>query len=285
MKKIAWVTDSTMYLDHQLKEDPDLYVLPMTIFMDEKEYQDGVDLTPEEFYARLETTTTIPKTSQPSVGVFHALYEKLAENYDAIISIHISGKLSGTVSSSEQAAQMTDIPVYTIDSEILTYPLTALLKYGKKLLSQGMEIEEVVDNINKMKKSSETFVIVGSLEQLHRSGRLKGLSFYLGSMLDVKPIIRIKEGALEIKEKVRGVKKAKQALTKYFQKSYENHPISEAYIVYGLDDSEATMWAKTLKELYPETSFSAYPLGAVIGVHAGKNTLGICWFNDTEGVL
>lgn len=280
MKKIAWVTDSTMYVDDELKKDSDFYVIPMTIFMDGKEFRDGIDLTPKDFYAKLETTSTIPKTSQPSVGVFHNLYEELAEKYDAIISIHISGKLSGTVSSSEQAAQMINIPVYIIDSKILTYPLTALLKYGKKLLAEGLECEEVVEKINEMKQKTETYVIIGSLEQLHRSGRLKGLSFYLGSMLDLKPIIQIEDGALEIKEKVRGDKKAKRALVKYFKSAYDRTPMKEAYIFYGLDDSEAIVWAKTLKEEFPETTFATYPLGAVIGVHAGKNTLGISWFNQ-----
>ncbi|MET3696037.1 DegV family protein with EDD domain [Bacillus oleivorans] len=282
MKKIAWVTDSTAFLDEELKKDPDLYVLPMTIYMDEKEYQDGIDLTPEQFYAMLETTSTIPKTSQPSVGVFQNLYEQLSQSYDAIISIHISEKLSGTVSSSRQAAQLTSIPVYTIDSEILTYPLTRLIKYGKDLLANGHELEEAVAKINDMKKYGDTYVIVGSLEQLHRSGRLKGLSFYLGSILDVKPIIQIKDGALQIKEKVRGAKKAKQALTHYLKAAYEQNPIEEAYIFYGLDDSEASLWIKTLSELFPKTTFSAYPLGAVIGVHAGKDTLGISWFAQYE---
>ncbi|HWO76321.1 MAG TPA: DegV family protein [Bacillus sp. (in: firmicutes)] len=278
MKKIAWVTDSTAFLDKDLQQDPDLYVLPMTIYMDEKEYMDGIDLTPEQFYSMLETTKTIPKTSQPSVGVFQNLYEQLSQSYDAIISIHISEKLSGTVSSSRQAAQLTDIPVYTIDSEILTYPLTRLIKQGKGLLELGHDIDAVVQQINEMKKHLNTYVIVGSLEQLHRSGRLKGLSFYLGSILDVKPIIEIKDGALQIREKVRGAKKAKQALTSYFKSAYDQNPIKEAFIFYGLDDHEASLWKKSLSQLFPKTHFSAYPLGAVIGVHAGKDTLGISWF-------
>ena len=278
VKKIAWVTDSTVFLDDDLKQDPDLFILPMTIYIDEKEYRDRIDLTPGQFYSMLETTAAIPKTSQPSVGVFQHLYKKLSQDYDAIISIHISEKLSGTVSSSRQAAQLTSIPVYTIDSEILTYPLTRLIKYGKALLDHGHDIKDIVKKINEMKKYSETYVIVGSLEQLHRSGRLKGLSFYLGSILDVKPIIQIKEGALQIREKVRGAKKAKQTLTHYFKAAYEQNPVKEAYIFYGLDDREARVWIETLSGLFPNTNFSAYPLGTVIGVHAGKDTLGISWF-------
>lgn len=279
MHRIAWVTDSTAFLDDELKNNPDLYIVPLTVLLDHEEYYDGVDLTAEELFARLKKLKTPPKTSQPSVGAFKQLYEQLAEKYDQIIAVLLSGKLSGTVSSSEQAAKLVKIPVITIDSKILTYPLTALLKKGMTLLASGESTNNIVEKVEKIKESSETYVLVGSLEQLHRSGRMSGLQFFLGSMLSVKPIISVEDGRLVIKEKVRSEKKAKERMAEYLRSSLQNHRIREVYLMYGLHEEEAIAWESKLKPGFPELTFIRCPLGATIGVHAGENTVGISWFN------
>ncbi|MHC0035718.1 DegV family protein [Pseudoneobacillus sp. C159] len=278
-KKIAWVTDSTAFIDEEIQNNPDVYTIPMMIILDEKEYLDGIDLTPQELYTRLKTLSTPPKTSQPSVGEFQKLYEELGKKYDMIISVLISSKLSGTVSSSQQAAQLVDVPVVTIDSKILTYPLTALIKMGIERLQEGDEIESVINFLEEQTSKNETYVLIGSLEQLHRSGRMNGVQFFLGSMLNVKPIISIEDGKLETKEKVRSEKKAKERIIGLLQKANEKSPIKEAYILYGLNPEEALRWKKDLEEQFSQIEFILCPLSAVIGVHAGENTLGISWYN------
>jgi DegV family protein with EDD domain len=279
-KKIAWVTDSTAYIDEELSNHPDVYTIPLTILLDGEEYLDGIDLTPHELYARLKTLNSPPKTSQPAVGAFQILYEDLSKNYDMIIAVLLSSKLSGTVSSSQQAAQLVDIPVITIDSKILTYPLSALVKMGIRKFQEDDNIESVVTYLELQSDKSETYVSIGSLEQLHRSGRMNGLQFFLGSMLNVKPIICIRDGKLETKEKVRSEKKAKEKIYEFLTISNEKAPIKEAYILYGLNPEEALEWKRELEELFPEISFLTCPLCATIGVHAGENTLGISWYNS-----
>jgi DegV family protein with EDD domain len=280
--KTAWVTDSTAYLDEELKNHPDLYTIPLTILLDGEEFADGIDLSAAELYSRLKELKSPPKTSQPAVGVFQQLYEKLAEDYDQIVAVLISGKLSGTVSSSEQAAKLVDIPVTTFDSNILTAPMTALLKRGMELVEGGNSIEAVIDQLESLKRTNETYVLIGSLEQLHRSGRMSGLQFFLGSMLNVKPIISIEDGALHTKEKVRSDKKAKEKILDYLKSSYEKHKFKEVYILYGLHQEQANEWQEEIKKIYPELTVVCCPLGAVIGVHAGENTLGISWHNGLK---
>src|SRR4051794_4299069 len=107
--RTAWVTDSTAYLDGELANHPDIYKIPLTILLDDEEYADGIDLTAEELYLKLKELKTPPKTSQPSIGAFQELYEKLAQDYDQIVAVLLSSKLSGTVSSSEQAAKLVNI--------------------------------------------------------------------------------------------------------------------------------------------------------------------------------
>lgn len=279
MTKIAWVTDSTAFLDEELINHPDVYSIPITILLDDKEFTDGIDLSSTQLYDRLKELKSPPKTSQPSIGAFQNLYESLQDKYDVIIAVLISSKLSGTVSSSEQASQMVNIPVITIDSKILTYPLTRLVKKGLEWSNSSLNPEEIKDKLEQLRDTSETYVLIGSLEQLHRSGRLTGLQFFLGSMMSVKPIISIVDGALLIKEKTRSERKAKDKIVKLLQDAYERKPIKEAYILYGLHDAEALKWKEELTEDFPNIQFSTYPLGAAIGVHAGENTLGISWFN------
>jgi DegV family protein with EDD domain len=280
--KTAWVTDSTAYLDEELKNHPDLYTIPLTILLDGEEFADGIDLSAAELYSRLKELKSPPKTSQPAVGVFQQLYEELSKNYDQIVAVLISGKLSGTVSSSEQAAKLVDIPVTTFDSNILTAPMTALLKKGIHLVQEGNSIESVIDQLESIKRTNETYVLIGSLEQLHRSGRMSGLQFFLGSMLNVKPIISIEDGALNTKEKVRSDKKAKEKILDYLKSSYEKHKFKEVYILYGLHPENANEWQEDLKKIYPDLNVVCCPLGAVIGVHAGENTLGISWHNGLK---
>ncbi len=280
--KTAWVTDSTAYLDEELRNHPDLYTIPLTILLDGEEYSDGIDLTSAQLFDRLKQLKNPPKTSQPSIGAFQALYEKLSEDYDQVVAVLLSGKLSGTVSSSEQAAKLVDIPVTTFDSTILTYPLTALLKEGIALLEAGASLESVIDQLERIKKTNETYVLVGSLEQLHRSGRMSGLKFFLGSMLNVKPIISIVDGALNVKEKARSEKKAKERILDYLRSSYEQHHFKEVYILYGLHEEQATNWENEISKEFPDLKIVCCPLGAVIGVHAGENTLGISWHNGLK---
>lgn len=282
MKKIAWVTDSTASLDEEMKAHPDLYSVPMSISLDGEQFLDTIDLTPEELYERLKTLKTPPKTSQPSVGEFKQLFDKLRDEYDAIIPILVSAKLSGTVSSSEQAAQLVDIPVTTIDSKILSYPLTVQIKQGMKWLKEGLSVETVKEKIEKLRETYEVYVLVGSLEQLHRSGRMSGMKYFLGSMLNIKPIIQISDGVLSIKDKARSENKAKAKIIGYLRESYEKFKIKEVYILYGLHPEVALQWKEELEVHFPSLNFSCYPIGATVGVHAGEHTIGISWYNGLE---
>lgn len=282
MKKIAWVTDSTACLDEELQSHPDIYTVPMTILLDDEEYKDKLDLTSEQLYQKLKSLKTPPKTSQPSVGEFKKLYEKLQEKYDSIISILVSAKLSGTVSSSEQAAQLVDIPISTIDSKILSYPLTVQMKKGMEWLAEGLSIQQMKERIEKLRETYEAYVLVGSLDQLHRSGRMSGLQFFLGSMLNIKPIIQVADGELSVKERARSEKLAKEKITHFLKQSYDRYQFKEVYILYGLHQLEAIKWREELAEKFPAIRFQCYPLGATIGVHAGEHTLGISWYNGLD---
>lgn len=279
MRKIAWVTDSTAFLDEELKNNPDVYQVPMSIILEGQEYMDGIDLTAEELYSRLKTLKEPPKTSQPSVGAFFELYSKLNDEYDDVFALLVSSKLSGTVDSSSQASKLLGRPVFTIDSKILSYPLSVLIKRGIALAAEGAAAEEIKTTLEEMSETNETYVLIGSLEQLHRSGRMTGAKYLLGSMLSIKPIIAIEKGVLETKDKARSEKKAREKIIQYLRHSHEKYKFKEAWILYGLHSEIAEQWKKDLEAEFEGIVFTSYPLGAVIGVHAGENTIGLSWYN------
>ncbi|WP_409298200.1 DegV family protein [Peribacillus sp. SCS-26] len=280
--RIAWVTDSTVSLDEELLQNDDVYTVPLQVLIEGQEYRDGIDITPAQMFAKMKLDGVVPTTSQPSVGTFLDLYSRLKGEYDCIIAFHVSGALSGTFSSSLQAAGMTDCSIYVIDTLILTYPMAVLIKKAMKMAAQGMRAEEIVNRINRIKESNKTYVLIGSLEQLHRSGRMSGTSYYVGSILNIKPIISIDKGKLSVKEKVRSRKKAKQRILSYLEKDMEIYDILEIYILYGLHEDESLLLKEELEAKFPSLTIQTHPLGTTIGVHAGEDTLGISWYNDSN---
>jgi DegV family protein with EDD domain len=282
--KVAWVTDSTAFVDETVKaEITHLYIIPMTILIDDVEYKDGEDLSPEELFEKLRDKKVDVKTSQPAIGTFQSLYTKLSEEFDHIFSIHVSSHFSGTFSSAFQAAQLlkaTFPQVTVVDSKIISYPLTELIRYGNQLVKQGKNPDEVKRLIEKRIATSEAYVMVGSLEQLHRSGRMNGLSFFIGSVLNIKPILSIDDGQLSVKEKVRNTNKGFLKMLDYLDDAVASKMIQHVSVLHGLNKEEANEWIQQLKLRYKGIDFNAYPLGAVIGVHAGENTIGISWFDS-----
>jgi DegV family protein with EDD domain len=278
--KIAWVTDSTVYLDDHLKDHPDIYIVPLLIMFNDKEYLDGKDLTLEEFFEKLESSPQLPTSSQPAVGVFAELYESIKDKYDAIISVHLSSKLSGTYSSSLQGSQMVDAQISVIDSKILSLPMGKLIARGIQLQQEGTEYNTIVEELTKLANHHETYVTIGSLEQLHRGGRMNAAQFLIGSALKIKPILYVNDGELETAEKVRTEKKAHQRMIDIFIKAKAEDPsISSISLIYGRTPDVANEWKERLQADYPDLQIQLCPLGPVIGVHAGANTFGISWYH------
>ncbi|MGM7684767.1 DegV family protein [Cytobacillus sp. Hm23] len=280
MLKIAWITDSSACIDEELQHHPDVYVVPITIILDNQEYRDGVDLTPYELYNKLKSSTSQPKTSQPSVGQFLALYEKLQYSYDYIISIHVSSKLSGTYSSSFQAAQQIQKPIYVIDSKVTSYPMTALISEGIRLNRAGTEINDILSSIQKLVDKNKMYVIVGSLEQLYASGRLNSIQFVVGSLLKIKPIITFNNGTLAIYDKVRTERKALLRFLTILKEEIQNSKISEVYLLYGLHSDKAQVLKQKIESLFPSLNVLTFPFSTSLGVHTGEDTIGISWFNN-----
>src|SRR5215469_8163309 len=206
---IAIVTDSTADLPGQLVRSRGITVVPLTLNFEGRSLLDGVEIRPSEFYRRLPNATTHPTTSQPSAGQFAETYGRLLNDNDAIVSIHISEKLSGTYASAVQGAEMTDAKrVHVIDSRLVSMSLGLLTLAATEIAAKGAGAEEVTTRVTDMRDHVQTYFSVATLEFLRRGGRIGRASALPGSVLQVKPVLTLQDGQVAPLERVRTQERA-----------------------------------------------------------------------------
>jgi len=279
-KKIAWVTDSTAYIPEDWEAKHDVHVVPLSICFEAETFEDGIDLLPDQLYERLQKSETAPKTSQPSIGKFMQLYETLKEEYECAIAVHISSKLSGTINASKQAAEMVNFPVEVVDSKLLSYPLTLLIKKGMKLSEESLDYQKIASLLRIEVEKFENYFLVGSLDQLYKGGRLNGVQYFLGNLLQIRPIIHVKDGLFEVYEKVRSEGKAIKRMLEQLDEAKKANKVSNIQILHGNVLDKALALKAKIQEKYQDIPIMIGPISSTIAVHAGEGTLAIAWIND-----
>ncbi|HEY4913300.1 MAG TPA: DegV family protein [Candidatus Dormibacteraeota bacterium] len=270
---MAIVTDSTADLPPELTLSRAITVVPLTLNFDGQSLLDGVDIRPGEFYRRLHSITTHPTTSQPSPGRFAEVYSSLLAHHDAVVSIHISQKLSGTYESARQAAGMTDPQrVRVIDSELVSMSLGLITLAAASLAAGGATAETIVAKVIDMRASVQTYFSVATLEFLRRGGRIGRASALLGSVLQVKPVLCIRDGLVTPLERVRTFERALNRVVELTREVDRGHGVC---VIVGHADAEADA-ERIGRELdsIAET-LMIQPLGPVVGAHAGPGVVGV----------
>ncbi|RKL66818.1 fatty acid-binding protein DegV [Salipaludibacillus neizhouensis] len=282
-KKIAWVTDSTAYITKDLLDHPDVYVLPLAIIFDGEAFDDGIDLSTDELYERIRTNKEIPKTSQPAAGRFAELYEKLSEEYESAVAIHISSKLSGTLDSSASGRDMAGFDVQIVDSFSMSYAITTLIYKGMKLAEKEQSAKEIRETLQAESKRSENYILLGSLDQFYKGGRMSGTQFLIGNILKIKPIIRItKNGEFELFQKVRSEKKATNRMLELLQQALEKNRIEQVQIMHGNDLHRANEIKEMINIQFPKLDTFVGEISSSIAVHAGEGTTVLIWSNEEK---
>ncbi|WP_342508307.1 DegV family protein [Sporosarcina sp. FSL K6-2383] len=278
-KPLAWIVDSTAYVSEELKQHPDFFSVPLNIHFGEKQFVDGVDLNPEQLYAKIKNAEDFPKTSQPSAGEFSERFKVIAEQYEQAIAIHVSSKLSGTLTSSTAGAELAEFPVTFIDSMALSYGITGLIERGMELYDNGASVSDIKAELEKMAGTLQNFILIGQLDQLYKGGRMSGVQFFLGSLLKVKPIVQISsEGELLAIDKVRSEKKALQYLVDKVVASKHTNKKS-VYLMHGNVLDQATHLKNLITEQVPDLDVKIGDISSVLAVHAGEGTLAVLWFD------
>jgi DegV family protein with EDD domain len=270
---VAIVTDSTADLPSELARKRSITVVPLTLHFEGKSLLDGVDITPADFYRQLPAATTHPTTSQPSAGRFAETYSALLKEHDAIVSVHISEKLSGTYASARQGADMADPKrVHVIDSELASMSLGLLTLAASELAAKGADAESIESKVLAMRDQVQTYFSVATLEFLRRGGRIGRASALLGSVLQVKPVLCIRDGLVTPLERVRTFDRALSRVIELVRAIDRGQGVCA---IVGHADAEDAA-ERVARELEPiAETLMIQPLGPVVGAHAGPGVVGV----------
>lgn len=279
MPRIAIVTDSTAYLPQDTIDRYHIEVVPLKVNWRGVTYQDGIDLTPEEFYNRLEHETEMPTTSQPSIQDFIRVFERLAQGHDAIIAPLISSGISGTVASAQAAAaQFARIPVEVIDSHTTSAGLALIVLAAARAAAGGKNANQVKEAALSAIKNFNTFFMVDTLKYLHLGGRIGGASRYLGSALNIKPILYFNdEGKIDALERVRTRRKALDRLAELVIAKANGKPAHLGLIHANALESVQYV-GKALEASLTCEEIITLELSPVIGSHVGPGAIGVAMY-------
>ena len=281
MTRIAIITDSTANLPVESIKRYNIQTIPLKIQWGNETFLDGVDMTLDEFYTRLSHNKTLPTTSQPSSQDFLQVFEKLADQCDGIVVTLISSGISGTVASAQAAArQFNCVPVEIIDTHITSIGQVLIILAAARAAEQGKSLQEVRRTAEEVAQQMRAFFAVETLEYLHRGGRINGATRYLGTALDIKPILYFDhEGKIDALERVRTKRKAMQRLISLAEEQANGRPV-HAGIVHANAPQEAQEFrGEVIKRLNCSEIFTI-EFSPVIGVHVGPGTIGIALYKE-----
>jgi DegV family protein with EDD domain len=275
--KTAIVTDSTAYIPKEIRDKWNIHMVSLNVIFGDEAYREEVDITWQQFYEEVQTKE-LPTTSQPPIGQFVELFEKLSEEYDAVISIHLSSGISGTYQGAITAGTMVDgIKVYPFDSEVSCMVQGFYALEAAEWASRDVEPEKIMARLDELKRSARAYFMVDDLTHLQRGGRLSGAAALIGSLLQVKPLLHFDDKLIVPFEKIRTRKKAMKRIEELLSEDALGGGRYQAVIIHANREEEAKEWKVELEALYPNVEFSIGYFGAVIGTHLGEGAMGMGW--------
>lgn len=279
MSKVALVTDSTTYLPKELSKGYDIHIVPSVVIWAGEELKDGFDIQPADFYKRLSSATDMPSTSQPSPAAFKDMFEKLIKDgFTDILGLFVSAKLSGTIASAEQAkALVSGANIEIMDGRSASMGTGWPLLEAAKAAKAGKSLKECAEIAKKAGEHSGLLLLVDTLEFLHRGGRIGGGARFLGTALNLKPILEVEDGALEARERVRTKSKAMERLVELAEERIAGRTPLHLAVIHAnaAEDAKALLDAASKRLKPAETALT--DVSPAVGTHTGPGTLGIAF--------
>ncbi|WP_160722705.1 DegV family protein [Bacillus sp. USDA818B3_A] len=275
--KTAIVTDSTAYIPKELREKWNIHMISLNVIFGTEVYQEEEDLSANAFYDEIKTKD-LPTTSQPPIGKFVELFEELSSGYDAVICVHLSSGISGTYQGAVTAGTMVEgIKVYPFDSEISCMVQGFYALEAAEMAGRGEPAEVIMSRLSDLQKSARAYFMVDDLSNLQRGGRLSSAQAFIGSLLQVKPLLHFENKVIVPFEKIRTRKKALKRIVDLLGEDVSGGGDYRAVIIHANREEEAEEWRQELSALYPNVDFVIGYFGAVIGTHLGEGAMGMGW--------
>lgn len=280
MNKVKILTDSTSDLSKQMLIDYNIDSIPLYVRFDDEIYKDGINLTTDELYRKVEEKKALPKTSAVSPGDFITFFEKYLEKGYDIIYIGIGSKLSATMRSAHLAIDEINLPnrIHIIDSMNLSSGIALLVLKAKDLRDQGLSALKIKEEIERLVPLVRSQFAISTLDYLHKGGRASGLAKLVGTMLSIKPIIKVVNGSLEVYKKPIGkMSRALDIMLEDFNKEKENIDLDYVFITHTLANRQAVYMLDYLRRRFNIKHLVEGSAGCVISSHCGAGTIGILY--------
>jgi DegV family protein with EDD domain len=280
LEKVAIVTDSTADIPYDICKKYDINVVPLTVIFGEESYKaDGIDLSIKEFYEKLRVSKHLPKTIQPSPGDFIVKYKELLKNYDAIVSIHISKKMSGTADSALIAKkEFPDKNIEIYDSQLVHMPLGFLAIEAAKMSKLGFSTSQIIEKLNILQPNMQSLFVPKTLEYLQKGGRIGRAKSLIASLLEIKPILTLKYGEVS---PYKNTRRWNQAKIEIIKSMHELLPNAEKMVISVGDldlKEEGEEMAKKIQEEFNPHELIRVDFGPIVGAHLGQ-AIGITFYD------
>jgi DegV family protein with EDD domain len=285
ISNIKIVTDSTAYLPPDLIAKYDIRVVPARIHFGTVSYTEGVDITNEEFYKKLSTGNQIPTTSQPAVGDFLRVYSELARRGRPILSIHVSSKLSATVSSALAArSYLPDAQIDVIDSLSTVMGLGMITLAAARAADKGHSLPEITMRVAELIQRMNVLFAVDTLEYLRKGERIGGASALVGSLLNIKPILYLKDGRMEVLAKARTRARALRRLLELMEERLPMGTPAHVAVMHAQAAEEALVLEKEIRSRFNCAEVYFSEIGPTIGTHLGPGAVVLAFYSEQEPI-
>lgn len=279
MPKVAIVTDSTAYLPEDVVSSHNITVVPLLVIWGDEILRDNIDISPNQFYERLADTKDMPSTSQAAITDFAEVFKKLHNEGYEILTIVMSAALSGTLDSAIQAKKLVpEARIELVDSRFTSIPLAYMVLSAARAAKRGASLEKCKEIAESIRENTQIFFAVDTLEFLHRGGRIGGASRFLGTALDLKPILYLQEGKIEALERVRTSKRAHQRLIELLETSVSGRsPINMMGVVSAAAEEAASKLLMQIEGDFDPQEVLLANISPVIGTHIGPGAVGVAY--------
>jgi len=285
LNNVKIVTDSSANLPHDLRQKLDITVMPLKAIFGTTEYRDEVDLTNEQFYNMLPTAKHHPTTSQPSAGEFAELYKPILEAGKEIVSLHLPSKLSGTYASACAAKVELEqqfkkaLPLTIVDTPWLSMALGLVCIVAAQAAAAGKSRDQILATVNEIIPKLNLIFVLDTLEYLRRGGRIGGAQAMIGTLLNFKPLLEIKNGQVQPLERTRSRARALQRLIEIMEQRTDGKPVY-AGVLHAQSKQDAAALENEVRSKFQCKELYIAEIGAVLGVHTGPNAIGLAFYKE-----
>ena len=267
------VTDSVSDIPSDLAKSLDITMVPLTVNFGVESFLDGVEITPKEFFEKIETAPSLPTTAAPSIGAFTEVYKDLTGKGHEVVSLHVSGKLSATLSSATQAAaELGNEHISVVDTQAVSAMEALIVTAAARVAIAGGSVEEVIEKAKSSIDKTAVYVVLDTLEYLQKGGRIGRAAALMGGLLSIKPILTLNDGEVHPHEKVRTRAKALARIIEIVQLG---GPYEEITVMHASAEDEANYLTSVLEPMCSDLPILSSQIGPVVGTHAGPGSVAV----------